>query len=263
MAYGKSVAAVFGEDLGMKMLLEVCVDSVESAVAAEQGGADRLELCGNLVIGGTTPEISLYRAIREAVSIPIRVMIRPRYGDFCYTEHEFGIMRDGIRTFRELGADGFVFGILLPNGNLDNERMQILIEESGNAPCTLHRCFDLSCNPFDAMEGAIRLGFDTILTSGQEASCEKGINLLAELNRRADNRIRIMAGSGVNASVVPKIYEETHITAYHMSGQRLVDSRMEFRRESVPMGVPGFDEYKIIRTDEENIVKARAVLDSL
>lgn len=247
----------------MKMLLEACVDSVESAVAAERGGADRLELCGNLVIGGTTPEISLYRAVREAVSVPVRVMIRPRYGDFCYTEHELGIMRDGIRTFWELGADGFVFGILFPDGNLDNERMQILIEESGSVPCTLHRCFDLSVDAYAAMEDAIRLGFDTILTSGQEASCEKGLNLLAELNRRAADRIRVMVGSGVNASVIPKIYKGTHITAYHMSGQRLVDSRMEFRRESVPMGVPGFDEYKIIRADEKIIAKARAVLDGL
>ena len=245
------------------MLLEVCVDSVESAVAAEWGGADRLELCGHLVIGGTTPEISLYRAVRNAVEVPVRVMIRPRYGDFCYTEYEFAMMRDGIRTFRELDADGFVFGILRPDGNPDNERMGVLIKESGNIPCTLHRCFDLALNPYTALEDAIRLGFDTILTSGQEASCEKGMDLLAELNQRADDRICIMAGSGVNASVISEIYEKTHITAYHMSGQRLVDSRMEFRRESVPMGADGFDEYKIIRTDEEKIAQARAVLDGL
>ena len=245
------------------MLLEVCVDSVESAVAAERGGADRLDLCAHLVIGGTTPEISLYRAVKDAVEVPVRVMIRPRYGDFCYTEYEFAIMRDGIQTFRKMGVDGFVFGILRPDGNLDYERMRVLIEESGNTPCTLHRCFDLAINPYAALEDAVRLGFDTILTSGQEASCEKGIDLLEELKRCADNRICIMAGSGVNASVIPGIYEKSHITTYHMSGQQLADSRMEFRRESVPMGVEGFDEYKIIRTDEKKIAEARAVLDGL
>ena len=246
-----------------KLILEVCVDSVESAVAAERGGADRLELCGNLVIGGTTPEVSLYRMVRKAVSIPIHVMIRPRYGDFCYTENEFSIMKDAIRVFGEMGVEGVVLGILLPDGRLDRKRMEGLLCEKGQATATLHRCFDLTNDPLLALEDAVDLGFDTILTSGQAPDCLAGMNLLSELNRAGGGRIQIMAGSGVDASAIKKLYERTAIKAYHMSGKRAEKSRMTFRRMGVAMGVPHISEYENYVTDEQNVANAKAVLNRI
>ena len=246
-----------------KLTLEVCVDSVESAVAAERGGADRLELCGNLVIGGTTPEISLYKMVRKAVSIPINIMIRPRYGDFCYSENEFLIMKDAVRVFREMGAKGIVLGILLPDGRLDRKRLEELLCEKGHATATLHRCFDLTNDPFLALEDAVDLGFDTILTSGQAPDCLAGMNLLSDLNRAAGGHVQIMAGSGVDASMIQKLYDHTAIKAYHMSGKRAEKSRMAFRRRGVAMGAPNISEYENFVTDEQNVADAKAVLNRI
>lgn len=246
-----------------EMILEVCVDSVESAVAAERGGADRIELCGNLIIGGTTPEISLYKMVRKAVSIPIHVMIRPRYGDFCYTENEFLIMKDAIRVFSEMGVEGIVLGILLPDGKLDRQRLAELLCEKGQATVTLHRCFDLTNDPFLALEDAIDLGFDTILTSGQALDSLAGMSLLSELNRAGGGLIHIMAGSGVDASAIQRLYEHTAIQAYHMSGKRAVKSRMIFRQMGVAMGVPSISEYEYFVTDEQKVANAKDVLNRI
>ena len=150
--------------------LEACVDSVESALAAVRGGADRLELCGNLIIGGTTPDIHLFQEIRRYTDIPIHVLIRPRFGDFLYTEHEFRIMEEDIRSFKELGAQGAVIGILKENGDLDADRMKILMEEAEGMKVTLHRAFDVCRDPFAALEQAKDLGVDIVLTSGQKNS---------------------------------------------------------------------------------------------
>ena len=241
-----------------KTVLEVCVDSVESAIEAEKGGADRLELCGSLVLGGTTPEASLFKMVRKAVSLPINVMIRPRYGDFCYSDYEFRVMKEGVEFFREQGADGFVIGILLPDGSIDKNRMARILRGKRGATATLHRCFDLSKDPFMALEDAIELGFDTVLTSGQSENCMAGLGLLAELNNAAAGCIRIMAGAVVNASVIGRLYEETGITAFHMSGKRMMESRMAFRREGVPMGVPQVPEYGISVTDKHKVAAERA-----
>ena len=133
-------------------MLEVCVDSVESAIAAQRGGAKRLELCGNLIIGGTTPTPALFRAVKAAVDIKIHVLIRPRFGDFCYTDAEFAIIREEVRQFRELGADGVVIGILRPDGSLNMEQMGELIREAGGMQITLHRAFDVCSDPMRALE---------------------------------------------------------------------------------------------------------------
>lgn len=243
-----------------QFVLEACVDSLESALAAKEGGATRLELCANLMIGGTSPSPALFREIRTRVSAPIRVLLRPRFGDFLYTEAEFAVIRREIRMFRELGADGVVVGCLTPEGNLDMQRMEILIEEAGFLPVTLHRAFDVCTDPLQALEDAKALGIDTILTSGQQASCAAGKELLAELSKGA-GEVRIMAGAGVDAAVIADFLKTTPIRAFHLSGKEVLQSGMSYRKEGVPMGLPGMDEFQIWRANPESIRKARLALD--
>ncbi len=153
-------------------ILECCVDSAESALAAKKGGADRLELCSALVIGGLSPSIALFQKIRELMDIRIHVLLRPRFGDFCYTENEHDIIRNEIRMFREAGAQGVVIGSLKPDGSLDMHQMRELITEAKGMSVTLHRAFDMCRDPFETLEQAKELGINTILTSGQKNSCK-------------------------------------------------------------------------------------------
>lgn len=242
--------------------LEVCVDALESALSAAKAGAHRLELCGDLVIGGITPHHVLFEQIRRESDIDMRVMVRPRFGDFCYTDSEFEIMESSVEKFRELGAEGVVFGILLPNGKLDMERMKCLCEKSGDMKITLHRAFDVCLDPFEALEEAKSLGISTILTSGQNSGAEKGMNLLAELNKQSGN-VEILAGSSVTPDNIEKIWKATGITSYHLSGKKIVQSLMEFRRNEVSMGLPGLSEFEQWRCDEEIVAKAKKLLEEL
>lgn len=246
-----------------KYTLEVCVDSVESALAAQRGGADRLELCSNLIIGGTTPGGCLFEEIRSISDIPMHVLIRPRFGDFCYTDHEFGIIVQEVRKFRELGADGVVIGILKPDGTLDMKRMKCLMEEAGDMSVTLHRAFDVCADPFEAMEQAKELGIHTILTSGQKNHCLEGKDTLRKLISQEDGKITIQVGAGVTAQVIREIQPATRAHAFHMSGKKNIESSMIYRKRGVSMGLPAFSEFEIIRTEEEQIREAREVLDNL
>ena len=260
-----SVRMIVDEECAMetkrKMTLEVCVESVESALAAVEGGADRLELCADLIIGGTTPSPALFRAIRRRTDIPMHVMIRPRFGDFCYTESELEIMKDQIEEFRDLGAEGIVLGILKSDGSLDTEKMTELLACAEGMRVTLHRCFDMCRDPEKTLEEAVKLGVSIILTSGQKDRCVDGTELLRELQQKAAGRIIIQAGSGVEAGIIREVYEKTGICAYHMSGSRVYDSLMTYRKEGVSMGLPGFSEYEIRSTDCVKIREARRVLD--
>ncbi len=242
-------------------VLEVCADSVESVLAAVKGDADRIELCGNLVIGGTTPSESLYLAIRKCTDIPIHVLIRPRFGDFCYSDYEYAVMREEVKRFRELGADGVVMGILHPDGSLDTERLGGLMEEADGLSVTLHRAFDLCQDPLATVDQAVSLGMTTILTSGQKNSCLEGVDLLKKIRERAGEDIHILAGGGVHAGVIQRIHEETGITEFHMSGKSIVDSKMIYRKEGVSMGLPLMSEYDIYRTDENKVREAKKVLE--
>ena len=244
-----------------KPLLECCVDSVESALAAKQGGADRLELCANLIIGGTTPDINLYHRIREQCDIRINVLIRPRFGDFCYTAEEFEIIRRDVKMFREAGADGVVIGVLTPDGKLDVARMQQLMQEAKGIHVTLHRAFDVSADPMAVLQQAKQLGIDTILTSGQKNTAMEGAPLLTELVKAADGQIDILIGSGVKASVITELAPKTGATSFHMSGKITLDSPMTYRKEDVSMGLPMMSEYTIWQTSAEEIAKARKALD--
>ena len=242
-------------------MLEVCVDSVESAVTAQRGGADRLELCANLVIGGTTPTPALYKKVRAKTTIPIHVLLRPRFGDFLYSKDEFEVLKGETRQFAQLGADGLVIGVLDKDGALDLVKMQELISVSGGKRIALHRAFDVCNNPKKCLEDAISLGIQTILTSGQAQNCLDGADCLEALIQQAGDRIEIMVGAGVNANVIQKLQPRLHARAYHMSGKMTLDSGMEYRAKRVSMGLPSLSEFEIWRTDEEKIRAAKLAIE--
>ncbi|MGI5958341.1 MAG: copper homeostasis protein CutC [Massiliimalia sp.] len=244
-------------------ILEACVDSVESACAAANGGATRLELCGNLLIGGTTPSQFLFEQVQRECSIPIHVLIRPRFGDFCYSDWEFDVIRQEVALFRRLGANGVVIGVLMPDGTLDEPRMKILMEEAQGMSVTLHRAFDVCADPWQALETAKRLGINTILTSGQADTCLHGIHLLAQLHEKAEHQIDILAGAGISAEAIEVLRPATGISSYHMSGKIVRDSSMQYRKPGVNMGLPSFSEYELWQTDEQKIAHARKVLEQL
>ena len=243
-----------------KYILECCVDSVESAINAKSGGASRIELCSNLIIGGTTPDLALVREIRRHTDIRIHALIRPRFGDFYYTEHEMEIMKSQIRALKEVGVEGVVIGVLDTDGNLDVRKMKELLQEASSLSVTLHRAFDMCRDPYEALEQAIELGIDTILTSGQKQSAWEGRELLGELIEKANGRIDIMAGAGVGAAVIEKLIPVTKGTSYHMSGKITLDSPMKYRKEGVSMGLPSLSEYEIWQTSESAVIEAVEVL---
>lgn len=233
-------------------LIEGCVDSYSSAMAAARGGADRLELCANLMIGGTTPSHALFRQVRRDCDIPINVLIRPRFGDFLYIQEELEEMGEEIACFRELGANGVVIGVLTPEGELNRSAMARLIDRAGGMELTLHRAFDMTRDPAAALEEAVRLGCSTVLTSGQAQSAPAGRDLLRTLFTQASGRVDIMAGAGVKTENIPMLHAFTGIRSFHTSARRgAVDSGMIYRKESVSMGLPSLSEYELWRTDEE------------
>ena len=246
-----------------KPILEACVDSYVSARAAAKGGADRLELCANLPIGGTTPSRFLFEQIKRDFEIEINVLIRPRFGDFLYSDEETEQICKEIELFRDLGADGVVVGALTARGELDAEKMARFLERTDGMNVTLHRAFDMTRDPFLALETAIKLGCHTILTSGQAPSALKGKELLKELFQRADGRIDMMAGSGVNSGNLRELFDHTGITTYHASAKKTLESGMEYRKAEVSMGLPSMSEYEIWQTDENEIGKCRSILHSL
>lgn len=246
-----------------KFLLECCVDSLESAIEAEKGGADRVELCSALVIGGLSPSVAMFQKVREAINIKIHVLLRPRFGDFCYTDYEHEILKEEVKMFRELGADGVVIGTLKPDGTLNMEQMKELIAEAGTMSITLHRAFDMCIDPLKTLEDAKQLGIHTILTSGQKNSCINGTNLLADLVENAKDEIDILIGGGVDASVIKELYKKTGAASYHMSGKIVVDSEMQYRKEDVNMGVATMSEYDIWRTSAKRVAEARNVINEI
>lgn len=248
-----------------RRLLEVCVDSLASARAAIAGGADRLELCAALEVGGLTPYLPLLMQIRRESGIPVRCLMRPRGGDFCYTPEEIDLMAFQISALKKAGADGFVIGCLTPDGDLDEKAMAPLLDAAALCALTLHRCIDVSRDPLETYEKAASLGFDTVLTSGAAGNCMAGKDTIAALVKRRDERNgpEILVGAGVSAPVISALRQEIGgLRAFHMSGKRSVESQMRFRREGVPMGVPGFDEWHLSQTSREAVALARQVLDN-
>jgi copper homeostasis protein len=243
------------------MLLEVCVNSAMSAVEAQKGGADRVELCENLHDGGTTPSAGTIVTARRELQIGLFVMIRPRGGDFLYSPEEFSIMEEDVRMARLSGADGVVFGILTADGRIDTLRMKRLIDIARPMGVTCHRAFDMTCDPFEAMETLITLGVDRILTSGQQPTAPLGADLIRQLINQSHGRIIIMPGSGIRIHNVKALIQATGATEFHVHPDRKVSSRMIFRRPTVSMGNPQQDEYEYTITDYQMVEKFREEME--
>jgi copper homeostasis protein len=218
------------------MKIEICVDSVEGALAAERGGADRVELCDNLLEGGTTPSGGTIKLAREQLRIGLQVIIRPRGGDFLYNDTEFAVMSEDIRLAKALGADGVVSGCLTADGDIDLPRTQRLIELARPMNVTFHRAFDMCRDPKSALEDFIQLGVDRVLTSGQEASVLEGLDLIIELHKQAAGRITIMPGGGLTPRNIRKIVDASGVNEVHLSARSGVDSRMQHRNTRCFMG---------------------------
>ena len=200
-----------------KPLIEACVDSYQSCVNAWKGGADRLELCAHLAIGGCTPSPFVFRQVMEDCDhIKANILIRPRFGDFLYTEKEMELMCDEIRMFRLLGANGVVIGALTPDGDLDMEKMKRMMDCAGGMDVTLHRAFDMTRDPMETLEKAIELGCKTILTSGQQSDVVAGKDLLKDVYAAAAGRIDIMAGCGVKKWNIQEVHDHTAVSYTHL-----------------------------------------------
>lgn len=230
-------------------MLEICCFSLESCLTAQKAGAYRVELCGGMFEGGTSPSAGLIKLARQHLSIKLYVMIRPRGGDFYYSETEFEVMKADIQTAKELGADGVVFGILNPDGTVDTIRTKELVELAHPMKVTFHRAFDVSAEPFEALEAVIETGCERILTSGQKNTAIDGIDLLKQLAEKAGQRIEIMAGSGVSANNAAQLLE-AGVHALHMTGKGIVNSQMEYRKADVSMASAALtNEFEIYEAD--------------
>src|SRR5689334_22314281 len=239
------------------LTIEVCVDSVESAMAAERGGADRVELCDNLLEGGTTPSAGAIAVARDRLGIRLHVIIRPRGGDFCYSDVEFAVMQHDVALAKQLGADGVVIGLLTADGAIDAERSRALIELARPLSVTFHRAFDMARDPYQALEDLIDLGVDRILTSGQEPSVIEGLDLIAELVQLAGDRVIIMPGGGTERNI-RKVVAHSGVREVHVIGPASVESPMRFRNPRVFMGGElRPPEYTRFTTDPEQISRLR------
>lgn len=234
---------------------EVCANSVESCIAAQAGGADRVELCAGIPEGGTTPSYGDILLAREALrQTGLHVIIRPRGGDFLYSPTERRIMLEDIANARRLKADGVVFGCLTEEGDIDLPLMEQLMEASQGMSVTFHRAFDVCRNPQKALEDIIALGCNRILTSGQQPTAEQGIPLLKELQKQAAGRIILLAGCGVNEANIDRIARETGIHEFHFSARETVKSPMRYHNSAVSMGgTVHIDEYTRNVTTAERV----------
>ena len=218
-----------------RIVCEVCVDSVEAALAAQAGGADRVELCADLLEGGTTPSAATIQLARQQLSIAMNVIIRPRGGDFDYSDVEFEVMQRDVELAKAWGADGVVIGILRPDGSVDVARTGALVRLARPMSVTFHRAFDMARDPYAALEDLIGLGIDRVLTSGQEASILEGLDLIVELVKRAGERIIVMPG-GVNERSIKKIIQASGAREVHFVAPGSKESLMAYRNPRCFMG---------------------------
>ena len=238
--------------------IEVCAFSLESCLAAEKGGANRIELCGSMYEGGTTPSAGLIQIVKQRISIEIHAMIRPRGGDFYYSDDEISVMQADIRIAKELGCEGIVLGILQPNGQVNVVKTKELVALAKPMQVTFHRAIDMTLDYLEALEDIIETGCERILTSGQKNTVMEGIENIETLVKKANGRIEIMAASGVNVNNAQTLIH-TGINALHLTGKSIRDSEMVYRKEGIAMGgISEVPEYEIVFSDSEKI---RAVVE--
>jgi copper homeostasis protein len=227
------------------MLIEIAVFSLEAAIAAQQAGANRIELCSAPAEGGLTPSAATMRLARRYLSIPIHVMIRPREGDFCYSQREFESMLLDVAAAEIAGMDGIVAGILMKEGNIDTGRMQMLVESAGSMNVTCHRAFDRSNGLSQALEDLVSVGVSRILTSGGKQTVPQGLEHISELVKQSAGRIKIMAGSGITDKNVLQVAGSTGVDEIHLSARTFVPGKMEYRNPDFSPGenarIPEFD----------------------
>ena len=243
------------------MLLEICVDALDSVAACAEGGADRIELCASLTEGGLTPSAGMLSQARSIFPGEIAVMIRPRGGDFVYQPGEVAAMAADIELARDLGADAVVFGCLSPDGEIDVAMAETLLEECNGLPAVFHRAFDLSKDLPASLETIAELGFERILTSGGMPSVMEALEVIAALVNQAAGRLDILPGGGITVDQIGEIVKATGVNQVHLSARGVLDSPMVFRRSGIPMGaaaVPGEYERKV--ADAPLIAKAKALL---
>ncbi|SAL51255.1 CutC family protein [Caballeronia udeis] len=244
------------------LLLEICAGSVTSCLAAQEGGAGRVEFCDNLLEGGTTPSYGAIASARDKLSIALNVIIRPRGGDFLYSDVEFDVMERDVFACKKLGVDGVVIGLLTADGDIDLTRTKRLVELAAPMPVTFHRAFDVAHDPFKALEDIILAGCNRLLTSGQEANALEGRVLIGKLREAAESRLVVMPGSGVRLNNIAQLVAETGCVEYHTSGHAPFASRMRYRNERVKMGGPGQDEYAIVETSADLVKQVIAEMNA-
>jgi len=238
-----------------KVIIEVCVDSVASAIAAERGGAARVELCSSLIEGGVTPSAGMVEAVRKKISIGLQVIIRPRAADFCYEPEEFDLMCRDICVAKGLGADGVVLGVLMVNGAVDVPRTRQLVELARPMNTTFHRAFDMSADLLRALEDVCAAGADRILTSGGEQDSLQGADAIARLVKAAGDRIIIMAGGGITHKDVCAILQRTGVNEIHVGLSTTIPSAMLYRNPRVSLGKTQGGEYHRRQVLEDTVRK--------
>jgi copper homeostasis protein len=237
-------------------LIEVCVEGIDGLLAAQEAGADRVELCASLLEGGLTPSLGTVRTALDLATVPFHVIVRPRGGDFLYSDAEFHSMLADVEALSQLGVAGVVVGCLKPDGTIDEKRMAALVEAAGPLAVTCHRAFDMTRDPSEALEALIRCGVGRVLTSGQRDTAVEGAGLLAELVRQAADRIIILGCGALTPDDIAGVRHETGLTELHFAALKDVPSGMDFRNPKVGMGGTDLDrEYRNTVTDGQ-LVKA-------
>ena len=239
--------------------IEICVEGIDGFVAAQTAGADRVELCASLLEGGLTPSIGVVRETQRVATIPFHVIIRPRGGDFLYSELEFATMIDDVKAMKDLGVAGVVIGCLTADGRIDEARTKALVEAARPLSVTCHRAFDMTVDYREAIEALVRCGVDRVLTSGQRDTAIEGVDILRDTHAVADGRIVIMACGALNEGNIAQVRRATGVDEMHFSAPRTIKSGMVFRNPHVGMGGTALErEYEITLTDVDAVRKTIA-----
>jgi copper homeostasis protein len=241
---------------GMKThpLIEICVEGVDGFVAAQEAGADRVELCASLLEGGLTPSLGTVRAALDAARIPFHVIVRPRGGDFLYSAREFDSMLDDVRRLQDEGVAGVVVGCLTPDGRIDEDRMSRLVAAAGPMAVTCHRAFDMTRDPEEAIEALVRCGVGRVLTSGQRDTALAGVEILRRTVAAARGRIVVMACGALDETNIARVLADSGVDELHFAALATVEGGMAFRNRDVGMGGTDLDrEYQLTLTDPDAV----------